>query len=79
MPYTPVPHTVFFYTTDTPHKWSSGANIHKMNKRGEYISSLEEAETLAREAQVGLPGQESYVKVGWGSMVEFDFRYTPQE
>lgn len=75
MAYVPELRTIFFYTTETPHRWSSGPSMHRMNNDGKYISSLEEAEALAREEQSGLPGQENYVKVSWGTTTELDFRY----
>ncbi len=75
MSFTPEKVTRYFYSTDTPYRWSSGARIHRMNKTGEYIASLEEAEQLALAAQEGFPGQENYVAVTWGSMVELNFKY----
>ena len=41
----------FFYTTNTPHQWSSGPVIHYWNGNRE-IESLEEAKALAEQHQV---------------------------
>lgn len=78
MAYVPELRTLFFYTTETPHQWSDGPDMHHMNEDGEYISSLQEAEELARKAQSGIPGQEKYVKVSWGTTTELDFRYVKE-
>jgi hypothetical protein len=42
----------FFYTTDTPHQWSSGASISKINDDFGYITSLAEAKALAEKKVV---------------------------
>lgn len=62
----------FFYTTDTPHEWSSGPTVHTLNAdRGfKRIESLEEAEELARKAQKGEPGYSGHVRVAWGVKFE---------
>lgn len=58
----------FFYTTDTPHEWSSGKDINYWGENGE-LKSLEEAKTEALKARRGKPGYSGYVSTTWG--VEF--------
>lgn len=69
MPYRQVEEEKFFYSTNTPHQWSSGPTVHYFNDRHEKITSLEEAKSLALAAQEGQPGMESYVAVSWGTEI----------
>lgn len=59
---------VFFYTTDTPHQWSSGKNVHESDVMNGYapIPDLERAKELALSHQVGRAGEKNYVRVTWG-------------
>jgi hypothetical protein len=50
----------FFYTTDYPHQWSSGPQIHTLNPDTNFmtrIASLEEAKALAEKNAVGGYGE----------------------
>lgn len=60
----------FFYTTNTPHEWSSGARLHYRNKENQLIASLEEAKELALSEQVGVYGLAGHVQVSWGVEVK---------
>jgi hypothetical protein len=44
---------IFFYTTDYPHRWTSGPNIFTLDENYEPITSLERAKELAESASVG--------------------------
>lgn len=61
---------VFFYTTDTPHQWSSGATIHIFNSDWQPIESLEQAKELAEKNCVGSSGQHGYIKTTYGVYYE---------
>lgn len=57
----------FYYTTHTPHQWSTGpANHYWVPGFGRKIESLEEAKELAMGAQQGRSGEEGYVETGYG-------------
>ncbi len=58
----------FFYTTHTPHVWSSGERVHTLNTSHTPIESLEEAKALALAAQ-NISGDEDCVEVTWGERV----------
>lgn len=61
------PEPNYFYSTDTPHKWSSGASFHDYDPdAGGKITSLARAKELAEKAQVGKWGEERYVKTTYG-------------
>lgn len=54
---------IFFYTTHTPHKWSSGPVRHTTRNRPDYgpIQSLEEAKALAESKAVDSWGEDRVV------------------
>lgn len=63
----PEPVPSYFYTTDTPHQWSSGARILWYDpEEGGRIASLERAKELARKYTVGTWGEERFVKTTYG-------------
>lgn len=57
----------FFYTTHTPHEWSSGAKMHRYDlEKGGPIASLDRARELALAARRGTPGHSGYVETTYG-------------
>lgn len=61
----------FFYTTDTPHQWSSGQKVISYNiAEGRMIASLEEARELALAARRGRRGYDDYVRTSYGVMYD---------
>ena len=58
----------FFYTTDTPHSWSSGATINTLDQKGQWssIRSFSRARELAEENVRGKFGEENYVTTTYG-------------
>jgi hypothetical protein len=61
------PEPRYFYTTDTPHQWSSGPRYHEYDPDVQgRIASLERAKELAEKAKVGTWGEERFVKTGYG-------------
>lgn len=59
----------YFYTVETPHKWSSGPRLVTYDlDRGEYIVSLERAKELAIQNRKGKWGQEDFVDTSYGVM-----------
>lgn len=63
----PEPEPGYFYSTATPHQWSSGATFHQYDPEvGGKIASLERAKELAEKAQVGAWGEERFVKTTYG-------------
>lgn len=64
----------FFYTTDTPHQWSSGPSVHTMwfdeDKKMHTLTSIDEAREAARRARKGKWGEEKYVKTTYGVTFE---------
>lgn len=56
----------FFYTRDTPHRWSSGPSIVTFEDDGSPIASLERAKELAQEKTRGKWGDEDFVKTTYG-------------
>lgn len=77
MGYEPFEEEKFFFSTRTPHQWSSGPSVHYFNKNMEPLRSLEEAKELALEHQQGAPGLESYVQVSWGVEIALKHSYKP--
>ena len=63
----------YFYTTDTPHQWSSGPFMAFL-KPGtfEEIFSLEEAREIAESLRKGRSGQEDYVRTSYGVLYDTD-------
>lgn len=57
----------YYYTTSTPHRWSSGPVFHYWDDRGDKIASMERARELALAAQHGEVGEKDYVEVGYGA------------
>lgn len=53
------PKEEFFYTTDYPHQWTSGADVRTLNPDNGYrpIETLEEAKELAEKYKVGGYGE----------------------
>lgn len=47
-----MPEVEFFFTTDYPHRWSSGANIRYFTDQGGEIKSLDEAKELAEKYKI---------------------------
>lgn len=62
----------FFYTTDTPHEYSYGRQMHFWTPPPEMrpIASLEEASELAAKAARGKPGYKGWVRTGYGVLYE---------
>lgn len=56
----------YFYTTDTPHEWSSGPSVWTRTPKGELIESLEHARQLALDARKGRSGYSGHVVTTYG-------------
>ncbi len=63
----------FYYTTSTPHQWSSGPTEYNYDfeARGP-IATLERAQELAEGARRGQWGSESFVKTTYGAKIEIE-------
>jgi len=61
------PEASYFYSTSTPHQWSSGPRFHQYDpEAGGKIASLERAKELAEKARVGTWGEERLVRTTYG-------------
>jgi len=61
----------FFYTTDTPHQWSSGPrlNFYDSEKR-DFIHDFDRARECALKARAGKVGYESHVVTSFGVLIK---------
>lgn len=59
----------FFYTTDYPHRWSSGPSFQTLNDKYVPITSLEEAKALAEKHRVASHGDDRCLTT-YGSFFE---------